>query len=194
MDQNDKIQTKTIEDVLVGIYDEEGNRKDDVYEIVKNSTGSKNVIKIRNIKTGRERLIHKDRTFLQEKRRETVDAKKEEVKNEVKKEAPKKKAKKKSLAKFDVGTLGEMGVIFKSKEKKAMEAGEQKITIESFCIVSEDATKWKWFNLYNHSLGKKGKSPSFGDKDVVRAEMSGNLEAIEKYLAKKGYAKIVKKD
>lgn len=179
MDQDNKIQINTN---FVGIYDEEGNPKDDAYEIIKSSTGTKNVIKIKNVETGEERLIHKDRTFLQEKRRETVNKKKEEV--------SKKKAKKKSLVKFDVGELKGNGMVFKAQDKKIMEVGEQKIIIESFCIVSKDATKWKWFNLYDHSLGKRGKSPSFGDKDMVKVEMSGNLEAIEKYLAKKGYNKI----
>lgn len=171
---------------LVGIYNEEGGVEDDLYQVIRRSTGTKNIIKIKNSRTGEERLIHKDRTFLSEdnlpeKRRETL---------EKDKKTPKKKAKKKKpLVKFELKEL-DLGILFKSKSKKAMEAGEQKINIESFCMVSEDATKWKHFNLYNHSLGKKGKPPEFGENDNVKVELSGNLDAVEKYLTKKGYVKV----
>lgn len=173
---------------LVGIYNEEGGMDDDIYKVVRRSTGTKNVVKIRNIRTGEERFIHKDRTFLREekegKRRETVEKDKKPASNK------KAKKKKKPLAKFDLKEIEGMGILFKSKTKKNMEAGERKITIESFYIVSEDATKWKPFNLYDHSLGRKGKTPEFGENDNVKVELSGNLEEVEKYLTKKGYSRV----
>jgi len=170
---------------LIGIHNEEGDKENDSYEILRNSTGTKNVIEIRNIRTGEKRLIHKDRTFLLDKRSDTVEAKK--------KTASKKKAKtkkKKPLVKFDLNDLEGSGIVFRSKKKSTMDVGNQKISIESFCIVSEDGTKWKHFNLYNHSLGKKGKPPEFGENDNVKVELSGNVEAIEKYLEKKGYLRM----
>ena len=49
---------------MVGIYNEEGNKDDDKYEILARTTGTKNIIRIKNSRTGKERLIYKDRTFL----------------------------------------------------------------------------------------------------------------------------------
>lgn len=172
---------------FIGIYNEEGNKDNDIYEIIGNSTGTKNVIRIRNRRTGGKRLIHKDRIFAietDEKRRIVVE---KEKKPETNKKAKKKK---KAPAKFDLAEIRDMGILFKAKNKKTMEAGEQKITVESYVIVSNDATKCKYFNLYDHSLGKKAKSPEFGENDVVKGNLSGDLSAIEEYLTKKGYHKI----
>lgn len=169
---------------LIGIYNEEGNREDDLYKVLKSSTGTKNVIEICNTRTGEKRLIHKDRTFLLEnKRSATVEKEKKTQATESKKKAKKKKP----LVKFDLKDLEDVGILFRSKKKSSMDVGGQKISIESFCIVSSDGAKWKHFNLYNHSLGKKSKPPQLTDGDNVKMELSGNLEAIEKYLEKKGY-------
>jgi len=174
--------------LIVGIYNETGKMENGIFEITRDTTGTKNIIKIKNIKTGGERLIPKDRLiFGNGKRSQTVD--KKPIAPKV--AEPKKKAKKKKAApKFDLNTLSTAGVLFKSKNKGSMEAGGQKISIEIYCLVSPDATKWKHFNLYNHSLGKKGKPPEFGESDTVKVELSGSLDNITKYLEKKDYVKV----
>jgi hypothetical protein len=163
---------------IVGIFNEEGDpHTNEFYEVIASSTGTKNIIRLKSMSSGEERLIHKDRTFSPDTEG-GITVKKKKVK------------KKKPLLTFDLSTLDGMGVLFRSSKKSSMEAGgDQKISIESFCIVSEDGTQWKHFNLYNSSLGKKGKPPEFGEDDQVKVELSGNLEAIEKYLIKKGYDK-----
>lgn len=164
--------------LIVGIYNEEGGKDNGLYEVISRSTARKNAIRIRNVTTGDIRLVHKDRIF--SKRSRTV-----------KKTAKKKRTKKKKpMVKFDLSGVQDMGVLFKAKEKKSMEAGGSKIAIESFCVVSDDGTKWKHFNLYEGSLGKKAKPPEFGDNDNVKYELSGDISAIQKYLEKKGYEKV----
>lgn len=105
-----------------------------------------------------------------------------------------KKKKKKPLEKFDLKQLESVGILYQkgnaTDDMAKMEVEDQVFVIKSFWVVSPDATKWKHFNLYNDSLGRKGKVPEFDDSDVVKAELSGDLEAIEKYLSKKGYDKV----
>ena len=192
---------------LVGIYDEEGNKNNDQFEVIKRTTHTKNVILIKNMKTEKERMIHKDRVFLlddldnldnldnlgnnlkKNKGEETMEQKKSMSSENLEKKKKAKK-KKKSLVKFDVTELKNMGITFRSKKESNMDSSDQKMVIESFCIVSDDGSQWKHFNLYNGSLGKNGRTPEFGENDSVKIELSGNLEAIEKYLVKKGYDKI----
>lgn len=168
---------------FVGIYDEEGVKDDDnVFEVAGN-TATKNIIKIRNLADGSVRKIHKDRVFELEER--SVD-KKNSSKNE---NAPKKKAKKKPVETFDVDSVRDKGVLFKRESKKEMEPSDgHKITIESYFIVAEDGKKWKHFNLYDKSLGKKGKEPEL--EETVKESICGDFEAIEKYLQKKGYGRV----
>ena len=155
----------------INIHNEEGDKEDDLYEIIKCTTGTKNVIEIKNCGTGEKRMIHKDRTFLPEKRSKPVEKKekKAEAEEEVKK-TPKKAKKKKVLEKFDLKEVEDMGVLFRSKKKNSMEVSDdQKIAIESFCVVSDDAMRWKHFNLYNHSLGKKERLPNLA-KTIMSKE------------------------
>ena len=95
------------------------------------------------------------------------------------------------VEKLDLGELAKMGIIFKSKSKKSMKIKDADVTIESFCVVSNDGEKWKYFNLYDGTLGKKARTKlNFGDKDSVKQKLSGDLNAISEYLEKKGYAKV----
>lgn len=175
----------------VRIYNEVGVEELDLYELTKRKTSRKNIVEIVHVRTGVKRFIHKDRILEDEKRREKVDKKKEKKveENNTEKPVKAKKKKKKPLEKFDVSTLD--GSIFKLKEKKEMDAGEQKFVVESYCLVSDDATKMKYFQLYNGSLGKKSRTPTLGDGDNIdRAEICGDPKAITEYLNKKGYLKI----
>jgi len=180
---------------IVGIYDEEGIIvNNSTYEVISMSTGTKNIVRIKECKTGEIRLIHKDRVFLLDRNNEEgslkLDKKNEDATEQTEASVPKKKAKKKPMIEFNLKELEDKGIVFRSKENKSMEAGGTTITIESFCLVSTDGTKWKHFNLYNSSLGKKAKPPEFGGNDNVKHELSGNVDAIGKYLEKKGYDKV----
>ena len=105
-------------DSFVRMYNEEGNEDDDLYEIIKNSTGTKNVIEIRNTRTKEKRLIYKDRVFVPEEISEEISEVVPEVVPEKRREeVTKKKAKKKPLTKFDLSALTEVGLLFKSKKQ-----------------------------------------------------------------------------
>jgi hypothetical protein len=174
-------------DKVVRIYDEEGKTCDTLYTVIGEMAIKKNIIKLED-EDGVVRLIHKDRIIEPDSEPTDINRRNSVMSEEEKK--PKAKAKKKKpMVKFDLENVQGLGVVFRKSETKTMETKVSNIKVESYCIVSEDGRKWKHFNLYDGSLGKKGRPPAREDFVEIKHELSGNMEAIQKYLEKKKYTK-----
>lgn len=156
---------------IVGIYDETGERLNRSYEIIDEYTNTRNIIKIRDTITKEERLINKSRIFPIKKEDSALVKTIKTVKDN----------------KVDINYLKSVGNLYKTNENQSFNVNNKVVIVESFCLVSNDGNKWKYFNLYNSSLGKKHREISLEDADDVKLELRGDIRAINKYLGEKGY-------
>lgn len=165
----------------VYIIDGAGSLVKIIHTVTKTKTHHKNTFQVKCSLTNELRLIHKDRVVCIENG--------EAVRNDVQGGRSRKLSKKK-LEKFDVNTLRDDGILFKQESKKKHGDQPDSMAVETYCLISSDGTKQKYFNLYNGSLGKRAQRPSFTQRDVVSASISGDIDAISERLASKGYVRV----
>lgn len=164
----------------VYIINESGELVKSVHRILKLNTNHKNVYQVKCIATNDTRMVYKDRVVCIENG--------EVIRGDFRSERSKKLTKK--MEKFDVNVLKEDGILFKNQSQKKHGDQPDSMVVETFCLVSADGTKQKYFNLYNGSLGKRSQKPEFTQRDVVNASIAGDMDAIEESLKAKGYARV----
>ena len=152
----------------VKIVNEEGTEEDEWYEFVE-SKGKVAVVK----KNGKKRNISLDRVIggaeMADEPEKVIEGNKSES-----------VAKSKPVAKFEKSICADVGILF--KKPGTSKHGES--TCERYYIVSKDFKKWRSFQTYNGSLGKKGELPALHD---IKESLSGDEDAVQSYLTKKGY-------
>ena len=132
-------------------------------------------------KDGRKVPVHRSRIISDNMRRMEL-AKKEETTTT----APK-PVKKNKLRPYDLAGLATTGELWHKPPKEFSRDREGTVIYrESLAWVSADGTQIMYFNLYNGSLGKKGKEPKPGDVDRDDEDFQ-DLAHIRQYLDDKGY-------